>query len=138
MTIVHKILLGLEISGIVVGVLILIAPIMATVRAIWGGRIKPWVVGDVAPAEKLASKEGWLHRSLVAFDIAVNVIVLRGNEDETISCHAYRASLERHWWGVVMTKWLSMLQPNHGELAASGDLERAKERVTALSQLLGV
>ena len=138
MTILHTILLGLEITGLTIAGLIAIALLMATVRAIWGGRVKPWITGDVTLAEKKASAEGWTHRSLVAFDIAVNVIVLRGYEDETISTHAYRAFLDGHWWGIAMTKWLDWIQPNHGEKATSGDLERAKARAAALAQVLGL
>lgn len=138
MSILHNVLLGLEITGIVSAGLILIPLLMATVRALWGGRIKPWIVGDVAPAEKLVSEEGWLHRSLVTFDISVNVILLRGQEDQTISTHAYIASLEGHLWGIAMTKWLNWIQPNHGQLAAAGDLERAKAQVALLSKLLDV
>lgn len=35
-------------------------------------------------------------------------------------------------------KWLSWIQPNHGQKAASGDLERATSRVSVLSRLLKV
>jgi hypothetical protein len=37
-----------------------------------------------------------------------------------------------------MTWWLCLLQPSHGQLAASGDLQRATARVSILTRLLGV
>jgi hypothetical protein len=88
--------------------------------------------------ELTASKEGWAHRALVAFDIAFNVIVLRGAPDETISSHAWRAEQEGKFWGIWMCHWLNGFQSNHGFKAASGDLERAQARVNVLRKALGV
>lgn len=109
---------------------------MATIRSAVGDKSPAWGVSSVAAAEAKAAEEGWLHRSLVAFDIAVNVIVLRGQADETISAHSWRASVEGKLWGKLMTKWLDWIQPFHGQKAASGDLERAKVRVKILSRML--
>jgi hypothetical protein len=93
---------------------------------------------DFKRASERTLKEGWLHRSLVAFDIACNVIILRGQQDETISAHAWRASILGKRWGRVLTWCLGKIQANHGELAAVGDLTRAKVRVAVLSKALGV
>ena len=131
-------LLAFEISGITVAALIAMAVVLASIRALIGQISTKWNSSDVAPAEKLASAEWWPHRSLSAFDIAFNVIVLRGQPDETISTHSYRASLEGKLWGETMIAWLNGIQPNHGPRAASGDLERAQSRVAVLSKLLGV
>lgn len=132
----HLLLILIIISSTVAG-LIGIAGAIATVRALIGRATEKWNVSDVQIAEQRAANEGWPHRMAVALDIAVNVIVLRGQQDETISTHSYRASIEGKMWGKCMTVWLGWIQPNHGQKAASGDLERAKSRVTILSKLLG-
>lgn len=131
-------LLALEISGITVAALIIMAVLLASVRAAIGQISTKWNASDVGAAEKRASTEWWPHRSLSAFDIAFNVIILRGQPDETISTHSYRASLEGKLWGKAMILWLDGIQPNHGPRAASGDLERAQSRVAVLSKILGV
>ena len=114
-------------------------PLLITaIRTLIEGSAPAWVPGDIAAAEARAAAEGWLHRSLAAFDIAFNVIVLRGQQDETISTHAYRAAVAGRFWGKLMCRWLDWFQPNHGPKAASGDLERATARVAVLNRLLGV
>ncbi len=131
--------LAAEISGGIMAGLFLVPFSMATIRALRGIKTPVWNgTVDIAVAQKRDAAEGWLHRSLSAFDIAFNVIVLRGQQDETISTHAYRASLEDKWWGIQMTKWLCWFQPNHGQLATSGDLYRASVRVEVLKKILGV
>lgn len=128
-----------EISGSIIAGLFVVPFTMATVRAAIGIKVLPWNGSpDIAAAEVRDGAEGWLHRSLTAFDIAFNVIVLRGQQDETISTHAYRASLEGKQWGIGMTKWLSWFQPNHGPLATTGDYYRASVRVVILKKILGV
>lgn len=124
---------------LIITALIAMSVIMATVRAVRGIKTPLFhPLTDVAAAELRASQEGWLHRSLVAFDIATNVIVLRGQQDETISTHAWRANQEGKLWGKLVTKWLNGFQPNHGWKAASGDLQRALARVSVLRKALGV
>ena len=130
--------IAVEASAITVVGLITVALIMATVRALLGRAKEVWNVSDVATAEAQAAVEGYPHRSLVALDIFLNVLVLRGQQDETISAHAWRASVERHVWGIAMNTWLCWIQPNHGQKAASGDLQRAKVRVAVLAKALGV
>lgn len=135
----HKIMLAGEITALSISALIAVSFLMATIRAAVSGTAKPFnPATDVAKAEASASQEWWPHRMLVAFDIAFNVIVLRGQQDETISTHSWRANQEGKLWGKLMTKWLNGFQPNHGWKAASGDLERAKSRVSVLSKALGV
>lgn len=135
----HTLVLVGEISVSIVAVLITMSVVLATVRAMLGIKVPLFhPLTDVAAAELRASQEGWLHRSLVAFDIATNVIVLRGQQDETISTHAWRANQEGKLWGRLVTKWLNGFQPNHGWKAASGDLQRALARVSVLRKALGV
>jgi hypothetical protein len=93
---------------------------------------------DIAIQELQASQEGWIRRMLVAFDIAFNVIVLRGQQCETISSHAWRAQQEGKTWGKWMCKFLDLFQANHGFKAACGDLERSQSEVDRLKKLLGV
>jgi hypothetical protein len=103
------------------------------------GLYVPWSGPQQVAAQELeAAKEGWPHRALVAFDIWFNVTILRGQQDETISTHSWRAQQEGKTWGKLMCKWLNGFQPNHGFKAASGDLERAQSRVALLSKMLGV
>jgi hypothetical protein len=138
MDILHKLLLAGEITATAIASLITISVVMASVRAAIAGAAPKWDVSQVAVAEGKASQEGWPHRMLVAFDIAFNVIVLRGQQDETISSHSGRAALEGKTWGKWMSWWLSGFQPNHCYKAMAGDLERAKSRVEVLSKVLGV
>jgi hypothetical protein len=88
--------------------------------------ITPLDPGSTQQQEAQAAHEGWVHRSLVAFDQAVNVIVLRGQPDETISSHSARAALEGKKWGVVMSKFLNLFQKDHGAKAIAGDEQRAE------------
>ena len=135
----HTLLLAGEIFVTTVAGLITLSVMIATLRAMIAGTAKVFNIStDVAKAEKQAAKEGWLHRSLVAFDIAFNVIVLRGQEDETISTHCWRAQQEGKTWGKWMCLWLDGFQADHGIKAASGDLERAQSRVTVLNKLLNI
>ena len=50
-----------------------------------------------------------------------------GNEDETISSRAARASLAHKKWGEVLSAFLDKFQPDHGAGACAGDVERANE-----------
>lgn len=112
--------------------------LVATIRAIIGDHAKPWSVSDVAQAEARTAVEPYWHRVLVALDIFINVVFIKGQEDETISTHSWRASLLNRTWGKAMIWWLNLFQANHGQQAASGDLERAENRVIVLSKLLQV
>lgn len=138
MDVLHKFLLTGEITATAIAVLVTISVLMATIRAAVDGKDPAWKTTDIAVAEAQSSSESWLHRMLVAFDIAFNVIVLRGQQDETISTHSWRAQQEGKSWGKAMCWWLNGFQPNHGFKAASGDLQRAKSRVAQLSKMLGI
>lgn len=89
-------------------------------------------------AQAKAAHEGRLLRLAVAFDIFINVLLLNGQEDETISTHAWRAKLEGKRWGKAVSWWLDLFQPGHGAQAAAGDLERAEERIAVEKKALGL
>jgi hypothetical protein len=127
-----------EISGAIIAGLFLVPFTMVTIRTWLDGSAPTWNPNDIVIAEAQSAKEGWIHRILVAFDIFCNVALWRGQEDETISTHSYRAFLEGKLWGKIMNHWLSWFQPNHGAKAASGDLQRAQVRVAILKRILGV
>jgi len=134
----NHLLLAAEIFSAAVAGLIVASAVFGAVNKARGLYV-PWSGSQqVAAQEKQAAKEGWIHRMLVAFDIAFNVIVLRGQQDETISTHSWRAQQEGKLWGKLMCKWLNGFQPNHGFKAAAGDLERAQSRVVQLSKMLGI
>lgn len=88
--------------------------------------------------EQKASREGYIHRVLVAIDILVNVIA-GGNEDETISSRVRRISDAHPEFSfnpfILLAKLinggLNLIWRNHGEHAEAADLERAEheERV---------
>ncbi|MGH7744533.1 MAG: hypothetical protein ACREQ5_06900 [Candidatus Dormibacteria bacterium] len=85
---------------------------------------------QIAKWEARARAEGYLHRCAVALDIFVNVLT-GGNEDETISARCWRWAQAQHtfilwhWLGRIVSMSLDWIQTDHGEAAASGDLERA-------------
>lgn len=130
--------LACEISGAIITGLFLIPFTMATIRAWIEGKAPAWNPADIPTAEAQAAAEGWVHRILVAFDIFWNVAGWRGQADETISTHSYRAFLEGKLWGKFMNRWLGWFQPNHGAKAASGDLLRATVRVAILRKILNL
>jgi len=138
MDLLHKLLLAGEITTLSIAGLVAISVLMQTARAIFGKAAPPFVPEDVPKYEATAAHESWPHRALVAFDIAFNVIVLRGEQDETISTHSWRAQQEGKMWGKAMCWWLDGFQQDHGFKAASGDLERATARVQALKAALKV
>lgn len=131
---IHALILAAEITSSAIVGLIAAGFVTATIRS-WFGLETTYTVAEY---EAQAAAEGWAHRSIVAFDIAVNVIILRGQQDETISTHAYRAARAGKRWGRLMTWWLCLFQRNHGKAAAAGDLQRAKTRVAVLSKILGL
>jgi hypothetical protein len=139
MSVLQKFLLVGEISVCTVAGLVVMAVLMAVIRALMSPKTAPFNPStDVAIAEARAAAEWWPHRVLVALDVFINVFVLFGRQGETISAHAYITSLEGKIWGTWMNKWLGWIQPNHGQLAASGDLQRAMAEVARLRRTLGV
>lgn len=80
---------------------------------------------QIEQQEHQTVKERYVHRVLVALDQFGNVI-LGGDPDETISSRSARATERGNWLGKFMCWWLDKIQPQHGEKAECGDLERAK------------
>lgn len=98
--------------------------------------ITPLTPAQTKAQEQQAAAEGWLRRDEVAVDIAANVVVLKGQEDETISSHAARADEQGKWWGRTLSRVLNFFQPDHGAKAQAGDVERA-ENVQRLEEQSG-
>lgn len=128
-----------EISGGVIVGMWTVAYGIAGVRRLVSGPFVPEVINEAFYTKYAAQAavEGWLHRFLVVFDIAFNVL-LRGQEDETLSSRAYRASLERKVWGIVLNYWLDLIQPQHGPKAMVGDMWRALNRLKTGMKVLGL
>jgi hypothetical protein len=128
-----------EISGGIIVGMWAVAYAIAGVRRLMHGSFVPEAINDAfyLKYSAQAAAEGWLHRFLVVFDIALNVL-LRGQEDETLSSRAYRASLERKVWGIVLNYWLDLIQSQHGPKAMVGDMWRAINRLTVGMKVLGI
>jgi hypothetical protein len=133
MTLPHTSLLAAEITLASLGGLTAIAALIMAFRRWRGAKPVPF---SAAQAQAAAAHENRLVRALVALDIFVNVLVLNGQLDETISTHSWRARTAGKLWGKVLCGWLNWIQPDHGELAAAGDLERAEERVAVEEKAL--
>lgn len=128
-----------EISGGIVAGMWVVAYAIAGARRLLSGSYVPEIIDQAfyVKYSKQAAAEGWLHRFLVVFDIALNV-AFRGQEDETLSGRAYRASLEHKIWGIVLNYWLDLLQPQHGPKAMVGDMYRAFNRLLTNARTLGL
>ena len=102
----------------------------------------PLTPSQVATAEARAAREGWLHRTLVAFDQFWNVAACRGLPDETISAHTRRVvdnpEAKHKLLAKVLNHMLDVVQPNHGALAEAGDLQRAETVETVENTSLNV
>lgn len=95
----------------------------------------PLTPEQIAEAQYNASKDGYLHRDLVALDQDINVDA-GGLPDETISSRVRRVS-DAHpeyrgwnpgvWLAKALNAGLNLIQANHGAKAQAGDLERADE-----------
>lgn len=138
MTILHKILLGVEIYAIAASALVLLSILFRLIHKIVGTPARPMTPENIQAAMARASNETRLHRWLDGFDIFLNVTFLNGQNDETMSAHCWRASLKGHWWGIAMNWWLGGFQLNHGWQAAAGDLQRAINRVNTEKEALGI
>lgn len=136
----HALLLAGKITGLSIAGLWAVGFLIAGVRRAIDGPHTPEEIdiAFIAKYEGQAEIEGWIHRMLVVFDIFLNVLFLRGQQDETMSAHAWRASLEGKTWGRVMNYWLCLFQPQHGPKAAIGDLIRATHRVATNKKALGI
>jgi hypothetical protein len=89
---------------------------------------------EIDRVERNTRKQDYVHRVLVALDMFINVIT-GGNEDETISSRVRRV-VSTHkgfswnagvWVAKVLNSALNIIQPDHGQHAEAGDLERAKQ-----------
>jgi hypothetical protein len=87
--------------------------------------ITPLTPAQTAQQEQQTAHEKYIHRFLVGFDQFMNVIT-DGDPDETISSRAARAAEKGKTWGVELSKFLNLFQPDHGAKAEAGDLERAQ------------
>jgi hypothetical protein len=68
----------------------------------------------------------YFHRVLVAFNQFLNVVLLNGLPDETISSHAQKSCEQGHRWGCWVSSFLNLFQSKHGVKAQAGDVKRAK------------
>jgi hypothetical protein len=137
----HKLELSLIVTVAVIGGLILLGVVVASIRAMLRGHFileSSFSAIDEKTAEAQAASEALWHRSLVAFDQMMNVIVFYGYPDETISSHAWRASRKGRLWGRILIKWLELLEPDHGQKAAAGDRYRAALVQAIEKQALGI
>lgn len=100
----------------------------------------PLTPAEVQAAEERASKEGYIHHVLVSFDDFWNVVT-GGQIDETISARVGRVAkdpVRKHkLLAVVLNHALDWIQPNHGEKAAAGDMERAEAVEKTEGETLG-
>jgi hypothetical protein len=139
MDVLHKFLLGFEVYGIAAGSLVALSAAISAIRTLVEKNDTVFSYpADVSIAEEKAAAEGYLHRALVALDIFMNVIFFAGKQGETMSTHAWIASMSGALWGKLMNRWLDGFQPNHGPQAASGDLERSQAEVNRLRAILKV
>ena len=139
MTILHKILLGVEIYLIAATALVIVSMLFRLYHHIRGtSNSRPMTPENIAAAMARSNDESRIHRWLDAFDIFLNVTFMNGQNDETMSAHCWRASLEGHKWGIAMNWWLEGFQPHHGYQAAAGDLQRALNRTTVEKKALGL
>ena len=139
MSLLHKIVLGVEIYAIAATALVIVSLIFRLIHHIMGtSNSMPMNPENIAKAMAKSNNESRIHRWLDAFDIFLNVTFMNGQNDETMSAHAWRASLEGHKWGIAMNWWLEGFQPHHGYQAACGDLQRALNRVECEKKALGL
>jgi hypothetical protein len=139
MSILHNIILGVEIYAAASAGLILASLIFRLGHYIAGtSNAYPQSPENIKRAMDKSNHESRIHRWLVAFDIFLNVTFMNGQNDETMSAHCWRASLEGHKWGKAMNWWLNGFQPHHGYQAACGDLQRSLNRAECERKALGL
>jgi len=139
MTLIHKFILGGEIYLAAATGLVIVSLLFRLWHHIRGtSNSMPQTPENIVIAMAKTNLEGRIHRWLDAFDIFLNVTFMNGQNDETMSAHSWRASLEGKLWGKAMSWWLCGFQPNHGYQAACGDLQRALNRVAVEKKALGL
>ena len=135
----HKFILGGEIYLASAAALVVVSLIFRVIHLVLGtSNSRPMNPANIQAAMARSAIESRIHRWLDGFDIFLNVTFMNGQNDETMSAHAWRASVEGHWWGIAMNWWLEGFQPNHGYQAACGDLQRALQRVQVEKKALGL
>lgn len=135
----HALFLARVIYFSAASVLVLVSLAFRLVHYIMGtSNSRPMTLENIQAAMARTNNEGRIHRWLDAFDIFLNVTFMNGTNDETMSAHAWRASLLGHKWGIAMNWWLNGFQPNHGYQAACGDLQRALNRAAMMRKILGL
>lgn len=97
----------------------------------------PLTPEEIEACKERASKEGWAHRDLVAFDQFLNVFALRGLPDETMSGHFQRLANDGNHFGKMMCAWLDVIQSRHGQKAQAGDIARAETVESTEEKSLG-
>lgn len=92
--------------------------------------ITPLTPERQALAAQETDKEGYVKRNLIALD-ELGATILGDKNDETMSSEFARMAVEDHGIkqevGIVMSKGLDLIEPDHGAIAIAADLERAKE-----------
>jgi hypothetical protein len=137
MTLPHKIFLGVEIYLATATALVIASLLFRLWHHVRGtANSRPMTPENIAAAMARANCASHVHRWLDAFDIFLNVTFMNGANDETMSAHAWRASLDGCYWGIAMNWWLEGFQPNHGYQAACGDIQRALNRIECLKKAL--
>ena len=139
MNILHKFLLGGEIYAAAASGLVVVSLLFRGWHHLRGtANTMPMTPANIQLAMAKSNNEGRIHHWLNAFDIFLNVTFMNGQNDETMSAHCWRASLQGHWWGIAMNWWLEGFQPHHGYQAACGDLQRALNRIAVEKKALGL
>lgn len=83
--------------------------------------------------------EPWWVRAGVAVDQAMNVMLLDGEPDETISMHAAEAARGGERWGCVLCRWLGrMVQPHHCRDVLDGTALRTEAAIRGGILMAGV
>jgi hypothetical protein len=89
------------INRVVVGLFIWLACVLADALSL------TWMLAA------LVGSPGRFWRSAIAKDQAANAAILNGNEDETISSRAARASARGERWGCVLCRFLNVFDKDH-------------------------
>jgi hypothetical protein len=88
----------------------------------------PLTPAQQAQAQINASKEGYLHRFVVAFDQFAAATVDMP-PDQTISSQVEIDAHKKLWYGIFakgLNTGLDLIQQSHGQKAQEGDIERAQ------------
>lgn len=102
----------------------------------------PLTPQQIAAEEQQAATEGKIHKILVAFDQFCNSFSPGAAPDETISSHVRRVVNDptaKHKLLAKVINWgLNELQPEHGAMAESGDLDRDMVSAVIMAKALQI